>query len=78
MAQTGSWWGLDTVMKQSAEEFREFVSRPPMACPVCGEPLANAPAVTSASGVELYCKFAGDHEFHYPRDWHPPHRSGLV
>jgi hypothetical protein len=72
--QTGSWWGLDTVLKQSREEFQEFISRPPMACPVCGEPLTNAPATRSGSGVELYCRYAGDHEFHYPRDWQPPSR----
>lgn len=73
-AKTGSWWGLDTVLKQSREEFEAFVSRPPMACPVCGQPLVNAPSTRSGSGVELYCEYAGDHRFHYPEDWQPPVR----
>jgi hypothetical protein len=70
----GSWWGLDTILKQSRSEFDAEVSRPPLACPVCGEPLTNAPAMTSRSGAERFCKFAGDHEFIYPRDFHPPSR----
>ncbi|MGH3402668.1 MAG: hypothetical protein ACRDRJ_09200 [Streptosporangiaceae bacterium] len=74
--QTGSWWGLDAVLKESREEFEAFVSRPPMACPVCGQPLVQAPATPSGSGVELYCNYAGDHQFYYPRDWHPPSRPG--
>lgn len=69
--QTGLWWGLDTVLKQSAEEFREFVSRPPVACPRDGEPLSPPPATVSASGIELYCRFC---EFQYPRDWERPQR----
>lgn len=72
--QTGSWWGLDTVLKQSREEFETFTSRPPMACPECGQPLVNAPSTKSGSGVELYCEYAGDHRFHYPEDWQPPVR----
>lgn len=69
--QTGSWWGLDTVFKQSREEFNEYASRPPMACPNDGEPLRNAPATASGSGVELFCPYCG---FQYPRDWSAPQR----
>lgn len=67
----GSWWGLDTVFKQSRQEFDAFISRPPMACPDDGEPLTYAPATASGSGVERYCKFCG---FQYPRDWTRPSR----
>lgn len=69
--QPGSWWGLDTVLKQSREEFQEYVSRPPMACPDDGEPLTDAPATKSGSGVERFCKYCG---WQYPRDWQPPVR----
>lgn len=67
----GSWWGLDTVFKQSRQEFEAFVSRPPMACPECGEPLTYAPATKAGSGVERYCKFDG---WQYPRDYVAPSR----
>jgi hypothetical protein len=63
------------VLKQSAEEFREFVSRPPDACPRDGQPLSNAPAAQSASGVELYCTYC---DFRYPRDYERPERPGLA
>lgn len=72
--QTGSWWGLHSVFEHSRQEFEAYVSRPPVACPVCGEPLMNGPATDAGSGVELYCKFAGDHRFQYPRDWTTPQR----
>lgn len=67
----GSWWGLDTVFKQSRQEFEAYVSRPPMACPNCGEPLTYAPATKAGSGVERYCKYDG---WQYPRDYIPPSR----
>lgn len=69
--QTGSWWGLDAVLKQSKQEFEAFVSRPPMACPNDGEPLRNPPNTAAGAGVGLYCKFCG---FQYPRDWVAPVR----
>jgi hypothetical protein len=70
-AQQGSWWGLDSVLKQSRQEFESFVSRPPMACPNCGEPLTYAPATKAGSGIERFCKFDG---WAYPRDHFPPSR----
>lgn len=70
---TGSWWGLVSVLRQSRQEFEAYVSSPPVACPICGEPLSNAPTTESGSGVELYCKFG---DFRYPQDWHPPQRPG--
>lgn len=79
--QTGGWWGLDSILKESRQDFETYWSVPPVACPVCGQPLVNAPSSRSGSGVELYCDYAGDHEFLYPRDWHPPIRpenGGLV
>lgn len=69
--QTGSWWGLDAVFKQSQQEFAAFVSRPPMACPWCGEPLRNPPNTTAGAGMTLYCPFDG---FQYPRDYVRPVR----
>ena len=67
----GSWWGLDSVFKQSRQEFESYVSRPPLACPQCGEPLTNAPATKAGSGIERYCKFDG---WAYPRDHVTPSR----
>ena len=77
-SRTGSWWGLSSVLKESQQEFDAYWATPPTACPVCGQPLVNAPTTNSGSGVELYCSYAGDHQFTYPRDWHPPirHRPG--
>lgn len=69
--ETGSWWGLHSVYEQQRSEFEAYISAPPMACPRCGEPLTNAPSVTSASGVERYCRFG---DFKYPEDWIAPSR----
>jgi hypothetical protein len=71
--QTGSWWGLDSVLKQNAVEFENFVSNPPVACPDDGEPLRPAPNTVAGAGVELYCKFCG---WQYPRDYVRPERPG--
>jgi hypothetical protein len=68
---TGSWWGLVSVLEQSRQEFEAYASRPPEACPRCGEPLSYAPTTDSGSGVERYCRFDG---FQYPRDWTVPSR----
>jgi hypothetical protein len=67
----GSWWGLSTVLRQSRQEFEAYASTPPVACPLDGTPLDNAPAVSSASGIELYCPYCG---WQYPRDWEFPER----
>lgn len=72
--QTGGWWGLHSVFEQSRQEFDAYWSAPPVACPTCGEPLKQGSSAKSGSGVELYCNYGGDHEFLYPRDWHPPVR----
>lgn len=71
--QTGSWWGLDTVLKQSRQEFDAYRSAPPLACPDDGEPLMNAPATNAGSGKELYCRYCG---WSYPRDFVMPSRPG--
>jgi hypothetical protein len=68
------WWGLHSIYEESRQEFDAYWSAPPVACPVCGQPLVSAPSAKSGSGVELFCDYAGDHEFLYPRDWHPPVR----
>lgn len=71
-AAAGSWWGLDTVFKASAEEFEAYVEQTSrMACPNDGEPLIQAPPTSAASGVELFCKYDG---WSFPRDWTPPSR----
>jgi hypothetical protein len=67
----GSWWGLDSVLKQSREEFDEYRSRPPVACPVDGEPLRPPPVTVSASGIELWCPYCF---WRYPRDYVAPQR----
>ena len=67
----GSWWTLDGILKDNRFEFDAYVSRPPVACPVCGEPLTYAPATKAGSGVERFCKFDG---FQYPRDHVTPSR----
>jgi len=70
----GSWWGLDTILKESRQEFDAYWDRPPLDCPVCGQPLVNAPSTPAGSGVELYCNYAGDHQYHWPRDRDVPVR----
>lgn len=74
-SQTGSWRGLSSVLKQSRQEFDAYWSRPPADCPVCGEPLTPGPSTPRGATVQLFCRFGGDHEFVYPRDWHPPTRT---
>ena len=72
--QPNGWWGLHSVFEQSRQEFEAFISRPPLACPFCGEPLKQAPSTKSGSGIELYCDYAGDHQYRYPQDYQPPVR----
>lgn len=68
---SGSWWSLVSVLRQNRQEFDAYVSRPPVACPHDGEPLTNAPATASGSGVQLRCRYDG---WAYPRDHRPPVR----
>jgi hypothetical protein len=72
--QTGSWWGLDAVLKESQQEFDAYWSRPPADCPICAEPLTPGPSTPRGASVQLFCRYSGDHSFVYPRDWHPPVR----
>ena len=65
---TGSWWGLHSVFEESRTEYDAYWSRPPLDCPVCAQPLVNAPSSKSGSGVELYCNYAGDHQYRWPQD----------
>jgi len=71
MASGGSWWGLVSVLAQSKAEFEAFISSPPMACPLDGEPLSNAPTTSAGSGVDRYCRFDG---WSWPRDHVTPMR----
>lgn len=63
-----SWWQLLDVMKQAELEFEYYATRPPQACPNCGEPLQTGPQ--SAENT-LFCRFDG---WTYPRDWIRPQR----
>ena len=71
---TGSWWGLHSVYEESRVEYDAYWSRPPLDCPFCGQPLVNAPSSKAGSGTELYCNYAGDHTFRWPRDREQPVR----
>ena len=70
-AQTGSWWGLVSVLRHARSEFESFISRPLDACPNDGEPLRYAPATQAGSGIERYCAYCG---FRYPGDYTAPQR----
>jgi len=67
-AQTGSWWGLVSVLRHNQQEFDAYQSMPSLACPVCGEPLKPPPNTPAGAATELYCPYAGDHQYHEPRD----------
>lgn len=69
--QPGSWWALLDIHRWAEQEFEAYNTRPPVACPDCGEPLINGPSTDSGSGIQLYCKFDG---WTYPRDWRPAQR----
>lgn len=74
MTVQGGWWQLLDIEKQREQEFEFWANNPPMACPICGEPLRNSPTADSGSDSQLYCSYAGDHSFHYPRDYIKPTR----
>ena len=69
--QQGSWWQLDSVLKERAEYANYYRSIPPVACPNDGEPLREGPP--QQPGV-LYCRFDG---WQYPRDFDPDIHSGM-
>lgn len=50
---TGSWYGLLDIYREAAQIAREEHARPPVACPLCGEPLTAAPR-----GGD-FCRFDG-------------------
>jgi hypothetical protein len=51
-AQTGSWYGLLSILDEIRQTTAEELAMPPTACPRCGEPLE------AARGV-LHCRFDG-------------------
>lgn len=57
--QSGGWWGLLSIFDEAASLAREERNRPPVACPLDGEPLQPGPL-----GV-LFCQYDG---WQYPRD----------
>jgi hypothetical protein len=61
-----SWYQLLDIRRQAKEEFDFYAERPPLACPLCGEPLKTAPPSADAT---LFCPFEG---WAYPRDWTRP------
>lgn len=52
-AGSGGWWGLADILSDSVQLRADELSRPPEACPDCGEPLRTGPE------GELYCAFDG-------------------
>lgn len=66
-----SWWQLDNILKEAAEYAAFYRSQPPMACPVCGEPLLPGPPQEPAN---LYCRFDG---WTYPRDYDVNVHAGM-
>jgi len=54
-----SWHELLSIAQEAEELKRDELSRPPAACPHCGEPLRQGPR------EELFCLFDG---YRYPRD----------
>lgn len=54
-----SWESYLSILREAAQEARDEQTRPPAACPDCGEPLLQGPT------NERFCKFDG---YQYPRD----------
>ncbi|HEX6968895.1 MAG TPA: hypothetical protein VF174_08835 [Micromonosporaceae bacterium] len=54
-----SWYGLLAILRESRDEIRQELQRPPEACPNDGEPLDAGPSGS------LHCPFDG---YEYPRD----------
>lgn len=67
----GSWWQLDSILKDQAAYADYYRSQPPVACPFDGEPLKSGPP--SQPG-HLYCP---NGDFRYPRDWNADTMSGM-
>ena len=67
----GSWWALDSVLKEQAAYLNYYRSIPPVACPRCGTPLTNGPPQAEAV---LFCPNDG---FQYPRDYDPESMAGM-
>lgn len=72
MTTGGSWWALDSVLKEQAEEADFYRSALPVACPNDGEPLVPGPS--SDPSVQLYCPYDG---WQFPRDFNPDTMSGM-
>jgi hypothetical protein len=66
-----AWWQLDSVLKEAAADANYYRSVPPVACPLCGEPLRNGPP--DASDI-LFCLFDG---WQYPRDYDVNTMAGM-
>lgn len=55
MAQpSGGWYGYLDILREGADILRDERTRPPQACPDCGEPLTEG-----GPGGVLFCKFDG-------------------
>jgi transposase len=62
-----SWFQLLDIIKQGRAEAEYYASQPPMACPLCGEPLRSAP--NGSADRTLYCPYEG---WSFPRDYVRP------
>jgi len=53
MTGSGGWYELLDIVREAADLRTDELSRPPVACLECGEPLQSGP------NGERYCKFDG-------------------
>lgn len=67
----GSWYQLDSILKERAAYENYYRSIDPVACPYCGEPLRNGPPQAPAT---KYCPFDG---WQYPRDYDVDSMNGM-
>jgi hypothetical protein len=61
-----SWFQYLDIIRQARVEREYWASNPPLACPLCGQPLIPGP---QSAEVTLFCPVEG---WAYPRDWVRP------
>jgi len=61
-----SWYQLLDIRKHARQEWHFWNDRPPIACPIDGQPLLTGPTSQAST---LYCPFDG---WQWPRDWIQP------
>lgn len=53
MAETGSWWGLKSILEEGRRYWDQWHANPLPSCPECGEPLTLGP-----DNVR-FCRYSG-------------------